>query len=108
MNEVLCAFGVSCVSIDDNIFRPSRSKPTRRENAPRQEADTPKPTPDALSKFDKEIIALYQRIPLDSDCLIENLVTDRMSLRDVMRGLLTLEMGGFVVQLPGERVKRKL
>lgn len=108
MNEVLCAFGVSCVSIDDNIFRPSRSKPTRRDNTQGQGADILKPTSEALSRFDKEIIALYQRIPLDGDCMIENLVTENMSLRDVMRGLLTLEMGGFVVQLPGERVKRKL
>lgn len=108
MNEVLCAFGVSCVSIDDNIFRPARGKPSRQESVPRQASDAPKPTPDALSRFDKKIIALYQSIPLDGECLVESLVTDEMTLRDVMRGLLSLEMGGFIEQLPGERVKRKL
>ncbi len=108
MNEVLCAFGVSCVSVDDNIFRPARSKPSRQEGSPAETSNTPKPTPDALSKLDKKIIALYQSIPVDGECLVESLVTDGMSLRDVMRGLLTLEMGGFVIQLPGERVKRKL
>ena len=36
------------------------------------------------------------------------LVDENTTLRDVMSGLLTLEMLGFVTMLPGDRVKRNI
>ena len=57
--------------------------------------------------FDKNALKLYKRIPLSGSCSLESLVDSELSLRDVMKYLLKLEMGGFVVMLPGECVSRK-
>lgn len=57
--------------------------------------------------FDKEALEIYKRIPADSPCSIESLVSEGKTLRDVMKRLLKLEMGGFIELLPGEKVARK-
>ena len=57
--------------------------------------------------FDKGALKLYKRIPTEGSCPIETLVDDEMPLRIVMRHLLKLEVGGFIVMLPGETVARK-
>jgi hypothetical protein len=44
---------------------------------------------------------------MTQELLIEDLVDEKYNLRDVMKQLLKLEMGGFVVMLPGEKVARK-
>ena len=58
--------------------------------------------------FDKETLALYKRIPLEGEIHIESLVDGDRDLRSIMKTLLKLEMGHFIVMLPGERVKRNL
>ena len=58
--------------------------------------------------FDKAALKVYKRIPVTGSCSLESLVDGEMSLREVMKYLLKLEMGGFVVMLPGECVSRKL
>ncbi|MBO5907483.1 MAG: DNA-processing protein DprA [Clostridia bacterium] len=57
--------------------------------------------------FDKLALKLYKRIPQRGGCEIESLVDDKTPLREVMRLLLKLEMGKFVVLTPGDRVERK-
>lgn len=57
--------------------------------------------------FSPEAIKLYKRIPMDDQISIEALTNDDMSLRDVMRVILELEMAGCVVIAPGEKVRRK-
>ena len=57
--------------------------------------------------FDKAALEIYKKIPTGSDLEIESLVDDSHNLRDVMKLLLKLEMGGFIVMLPGEKVARK-
>ena len=57
--------------------------------------------------FDKDALKLYKQIPLKGECLIEELVSDSMPLREVMKSLLKLEMGKFIVMLPGGHVARK-
>jgi hypothetical protein len=60
----------------------------------------------AMQSFDKEMLEIYKRIPQGEECAIESLVDSTLPLRSVMKGLLKLEMGRFVVMLPGEKVKR--
>ena len=60
----------------------------------------------SLDGFDKNAVKIYKKIPLGEECQIESLIDDELSLRDVMKGLLKLEIGRFVTMLPGERVKR--
>ncbi len=107
MNEVLCAFGVSCVAIDDNIFKPTRQRAQARPT-PRREESAPKPTPDALGRLDDKTIEVYKRIPVDEECVVESLSSPDISVREVIRALLKLEMAGFIERLPGERIRRKL
>ena len=57
--------------------------------------------------FSPEAMKLYKRIPMDDQISIEALTNDDMSLRDVMRVILELEMAGCVVIAPGEKVRRK-
>ena len=59
------------------------------------------------SKFDSKTFGIYKKIPLDGDCSVESLLDSKTSLRDVMKCLLSLEMGNFITMLPGERVSRK-
>ena len=61
-----------------------------------------------MDGFDLETLEIYKKIPPNGECSIESLVDSKLSLRKVMKGLLTLEMGRFVVMLPGEKVKRSL
>ena len=56
--------------------------------------------------FDEEAVALYQKIPLETEIAIEALCDELHPLRKTMKLLLKLEMGRFVTILPGERVKR--
>ena len=61
-----------------------------------------------MAGFDSEALKIYKRIPQTGECSIESLVDSELSLRKVMKGLLALEMGRFIVMLPGEKVKRSL
>ena len=75
------------------------------------EVDMPKEIasnePDS-SCFDEKTISVYKKIPAEGECDIESLADGDISLREVMRCLLKLEMGRFVTLTPGERVKRNL
>ena len=69
-----------------------------------------KDTPVAINppaSFDKLALRVYKKIPSKGKCSLESLVDEEMDLRAVMKCLLKLEMGGFIVMLPGEEVSRK-
>jgi DNA processing protein len=57
--------------------------------------------------FGATAIKIYKSIPLHGDCAIDELVEGEFTLREVMKSVLKLEMGGFIERLPGERIKRK-
>ena len=59
-----------------------------------------------MPPFDAESLKLYKKIPPSGECTVESLTDDTTDLRAVMKLLLKLEMGRFVVMLPGDRVKR--
>lgn len=119
MYEALLTYNVSCVTAADKIFSPKRNKgDQRRKNEEGRDRNTHTvqvnshenevkiATDDALKNFNKDTVALYKKIPLDSDCSIEELVDSQHSLPSVMQNLLTLEIAGIVTMLPGDRVKR--
>ncbi len=115
MNAALSAFAVSAVSIDDKIFKPSRSKREFAREYPQNSdsvLDASEKNSDSMGEpsfdgFDSNAIKIYQRIPQGKECNIEDLVDSEIPLRVVMKGLLKLEMGKFIVMLPGEKVRRK-
>ena len=117
MHAVFAALEVSCVSQGDKIFSSYRSKKERSSKKKAEakvseeasESEKPENKPDAENAgFDKDTLRIYRKIPVSGDCTVDSLAdgTDRMP--NVMKALLKLEMGRFVVMLPGERVKRNL
>ena len=116
MTSALSTYRVSAVCQGDSIFNSNtrdkkqgrkyeRNIPTEKyisvgdENIASEIKEPP-------ASFDKYALEVYKKIPKDGGCEIESLVGDG-SLRDVMKALLKLEMGQFIVMLPGERVARK-
>lgn len=102
MNCVLSELKVSALCKDDALFsskraRKSADKPTKNK---KEETEPKKKT------FSGTEGLVYLKIPIDTDCLIEELVGEECDLRTVMKTLLKLEMGGHVEILPGERVRR--
>ncbi len=122
MNETLSKYKVSAVSVEDTIFNPPRQKRNSKEQPAKEAvpseglASVTEATPIFKEKrkecvpvgFDERTLKIYKKIPGGDSCLIESLVDDENSLRDVMKALLKLEMGRFIKMLPGERVARNL
>ena len=110
MMGALSEYGVVAVCPGDDIFIVPKTK--KKDAAPiamgRELADNtdgePILPPDG---FDKRALMLYEKIPVSGSCTLESLVDENTNLRQVMRYLLMLEVGGFVVMLPGEAVSRK-
>jgi len=110
--SALAEYKVVAVTVGDNIFTPPRSRVKKSEPAIEEsyasaiQAEPIEP-PTPPESFDKRALKLYKRIPTSGECSIESLVDEEFSLRDVMKLLLKLEMGKFVIMLRGEKVSRK-
>ena len=107
MMDVLTELKVSAVAPSDDIFNVPRPKKTSKP-----ESVKPEPVKEEanllpeMPVFDAELLKLYKKIPTVGDCTVESLTDADTNLRAVMKLLLKLEMGRFIVMLPGERVKR--
>ena len=107
-------YSVCAVTSNDPVFKRRRKVDEGKEKTENQKETLEKSgsSPESndqtpiMDGFDKETLEIYKRIPQGGECSIESLVDSELSLRKVMRGLLRLEMGRFVVMLPGEKVKR--
>ncbi len=110
MWQTLSDLKVAAVAPSDNIFNSrSRGGALRVAAEPMLTKEAvPTPEPAQLPSFDKPTLKLYKKIPLDGEVHIESLVDSENDLRAVMKILLKLEMGRFIVMLPGEKVKRNL
>ena len=75
--------------------------------APQQTAQAPEaPLPSTIG-LDADAIRLYQKIPLNEDIAVDELLDEHFSnARVVMKLVLKLEMARLVKILPGERVSR--
>lgn len=114
INSTLYELEIACVTQSDSVFNPPRAnKSARKKTAPSPDAasDTQKSEESAgnlLQGFDEATFSLYKKIPIDSDCSVEQLVDEKHTLPEVMQGLLRLEIARCVQMLPGDRVKRNL
>ena len=119
MAQTLASLMVSCVCTDDPVFRPAKRKATAQKSQPRpvnepindsktESTNAPASDESAALALTPETLSLYKKIPTRGDCSIESLVDEKHNLREVMNGLLTLGISGFVTTIPGERVRRKL
>lgn len=108
-NEIFLNLQVSCVTASDEIFKIGKRR-KRSEEKIEESADTSprqdKSDDTVLPPFDKRTVEIYKKIPINSDCSVEDLIDENYTLRDIMQGLLKLEIARFVVMLPGDRVKR--
>ena len=123
MFETLRELKISCVTPSDDIFRTYPKKKKSEDTSAYREAEI-KPTETAVaapdqgapkeektvdfSSFDKKSLEIYKRIPPEGDCSIESLVCEKYPFKEILRILMKLEMGRFIVMLPQERVKRNM
>ena len=114
--QFLRAYSVSAVTQNDSVFRrTNKNVKKKKDNVQNDEHQEIKdiesvsnePTK-SLESFYGEMLKIYKRIPQNEECTIESLVDSDLPLRNVMKALLKLEMGRFVVMLPNEKVKRKI
>ena len=114
--QSLRAYYVSAVTDNDSVFRNTRKASAKQKEEiigseskaiGEIESDL-QDTARSLESFDGEMLKIYKRIPQNEECTIESLVDSDLSLRKVMKALLRLEMGRFIVMLPNEKVKRKI
>ena len=114
MSDVLSDLEVACVAPSDKIFSTYSSKKVKEKSEESKQKDSKESEPKIAQipiedlNFDKETLNIYKKIPRDSECAIESLADAEYSMPKIMKALLKLEMGHFVVMLPGEKVKRKL
>ena len=112
MHEVLSMLKIACVTKDDPIFRTPRvNKKSIQTQAPQETPATAVDTAQVaqtqdFSGFDARALKIYKKIPLGQECTIESLADSELTMRDVMKALLKLEMGKFITVLPGEKVRR--
>ena len=108
MNEVLTSLSVSCVTVDDAVFyRKSKAKSPVKEEISEPACDvSPQKEEEIEKKLGKRLLGLYQKILPDKPTPIENLIDDEYALREVMQGVLKLEISGYVEMLPGDRVRK--
>ena len=108
MMGILHQLEVVAICPNDDVFippRPKRIYERKLEDEPDIEIEAVEITPP--ENFDKSALEIYKKIPSNGDISIELLVDEKYNLREVMKQLLKLEMGGFVVLLPSEKVARK-
>jgi DNA processing protein len=108
MMSVLRELSVSATVSNDDFFNPPKTKKCNKQNDFEQNSEKAINTDlkSDMSGFDLKVINLYKKISPDEAVLIESLVDEEYSLRDIMRYLLKLEIGGFIKMLPGEKVSR--
>ncbi len=110
MMATLSEYGVVALCPSDEIFEAPK---IRKPKAPKEEKSSEEISKEPVEaitppqSFDKAALMLYKRIPAQGSCSLDSLVSEEMDLRQVMKCLLKLEMGGFIVMLPGEAVSRK-
>ena len=108
MLEVMREFRVSALTPNDDIYsvpKPKREKKSEQSNTERKIEKEENLLPE-MPVFDADLLKLYKKIPPNEDCTVESLTDDENDLRKVMKLLLKLEMGRFIIMLPGDRVKR--
>lgn len=119
MMQVLTDLKVSALTPSDDVYnppRPVKNSTKNKEVSKKEEVEAlPKASEEIsaselppMPEFSGDLLKLYKKIPTVGDCSVESLADDECNLRTVMKLLLKLEMGKFVIMLPGDRVKRNM
>jgi hypothetical protein len=113
MYAVLRELEVSCVAPNDDVFFASRKQQAKSSADVKTVEEDSSVDPlelehKVLSSLGGSLQSLYKKIPVNNDIAVDELVDESHSLREVMQGLLTLEISKFVIMLPGDRVKRNI
>ena len=116
MLEVMRDLKISALTPNDDVFSIPKPKSTKiKTETIKSEGYKEKKAPQdeenllpEMPIFDAELLKLYKKIPSNGDCTVESLTDSETNLRAVMKLLLKLEMGRFIIMLPGERVKRNI
>ena len=113
MIEVLRELQVSALTPTDDVFIipkiiKEKKVATKKSEAVESKISTEENLLPPMPDFDADLLRLYKKIPANGDCAIESLADNECNLRSVMKLLLKLEMGRFIIMLPGERVKRNI
>lgn len=117
MNEMFKKLEISCVCASDGIFSAfaGKKKTKRKERKSALSDEVVTDNSEAYSEkkifpedmgFDKQVLRIYKKIPIDGECTVDSLVDNEDNMPSVMKALLKLEMGCAVTMLPGEKVKR--
>lgn len=116
--SALSKYSVVAIAPGDDVFTPPRSyKKSRTSFTDEAYGAVGEAKPKEInivddsvveSKFNNKTFNIYKRIPIGEDCSVESLMDSETTSRDVVKALFSLEMGGFVTMLPGDRVKRKI
>ncbi len=106
INEVLSSLSVSCVTVDDGVFYRKSKEYILKENSENISDNTEEKETEIEKKHGKRLLVLYRKMAGDTPVSIETLIDDDYSLREVMQGVLKLEISGLVEMLPGDRVRK--
>ena len=120
MNKAFSELEISCVSAGDSIFSHARKRKEKAKKAHNENVTAVSDTdskdvsnnkkasfePSKDMKFDEATVRIYKKIPESGECTVESLVGDGDGMPAIMKALLKLEMGRFILMLPGEKVKR--
>ena len=109
MFDILRELSVSALTPNDDIYSIPKTKKERKvKETPKIDAKSEENLLPEMPVFDADLLKLYKKIPLNGECNVESLTDETTDLRSVMKLLLKLEMGRFIIMLPGDRVKRNI
>lgn len=121
IDDALSKYKVCCVTHSDGVFSSRKSTRTRTESVGNeveeknesirsqtdgQKSDSAKSISEA--GFDKETLEIYLKIPPQGEVPVLSLADEKHDLKTVMRAMFRLDIGKFVIMLPGEKVKRNI
>ncbi len=111
MMEVLSSLSVSAVSVDDGIFSHRKrfaknEKKEEKQTTEKVENTVEENEEQIKRKLGDKLFGLYKKIPDGEPTPIEALIDDEYTLREVMQGILKLEISGRVQMMPGDRVRK--
>ncbi len=101
---------ISCVTPSDNIFSTFKRKVGKKKETSFEKEKAVKSVKrdnsEAISQLTPTLKSLYSKIPLGEEISVDSLVDSEHPLRNVMSGLLSLEISGLISMIPGDKVKR--
>ena len=106
MISVLKEYEVAALSPSDKVFFRSRRQESKEKATDAPKAEQKTVDGDKIRSLPRELRDIYDKIPENEAVAQDTLLSDKVTMRELMRALLRLEIKGLVTLLPGECVKR--